>query len=63
MTDGCKVWKMCTHCGGAGEVERPGAEGSDVVECETCDGTGYIFWGWMSKDDYALPEGLPDPPE
>lgn len=34
----------CESCGGSGEIERMGSDNTDIyeVDCEECDGTGYV---------------------
>ena len=60
MADGSKVWQLCPVCKGSGLSPRRIAP--EVEEaCPQCSGEKYIFWGWMSKDDFELPADLPEP--
>lgn len=65
MTEGHYIWQQCPSCRGTGVNEKfvgdaDGVGGIVDVNCPTCDGDKYIFWGWMSKDNFALPDFLPD---
>lgn len=64
--EGHLVFKICTHCGGDGLSDRWNAdnEGQGSVgqgPCTICNGTGYILWGYMTKDNYTIPDDLPIP--
>ena len=64
MADGHIVWQRCPGCNGTGVdpkfVGNEQGSGSVVNDtCSVCDGDKYLLWGWMSKDDYELPDFLP----
>ena len=64
MADGHWIWKKCPWCSGTGQYIKVGGDNppeSSEVDCGYCDATGGIFWGWMSKDDYEIPDDLQNP--
>lgn len=64
MAEGHLIYRRCKWCDGTGQ--RQITTGSDPVviiegDCPYCATTGTIFWGWMTKDNFEIPDNLPDP--
>jgi len=53
MAEQFSIYKKCTNCKGTGvivvndEYYDPGPPSE--VPCDQCNGTGYIFWGYMEE--------------
>lgn len=62
MAEGSKIWRMCPYCIGKGQKDVSTIEGAVIEDCEWCDATGYIFFGWKAKEEEIIPANLPDPP-
>lgn len=64
MAEGHWIWKKCRWCDGTGQHTQVGGSEPpelNLVDCEYCDATGGIFWGWMSKDNLEIPDPLQEP--
>lgn len=66
MADGSLLFKICTHCGGDGLNPRTyydvsGNPTLGTADCGVCNGDKYILWGYMTKDDFTIPDDLPIP--
>lgn len=54
---GNKLYQKCRSCGGDGRKTVYTSNGDPVgtVACATCEGTGYIEWGWVMADEENTP--------
>lgn len=56
MAEGHKIYKRCDVCQGTGLRPNYSTEGSGSEVCNQCGGEGLFFFGWMTKEEYEMPE-------
>jgi len=65
MAEGHVIWQKCPDCDGTGvDPKFVGDQygSGEVIDdtCPKCSGDKYLVWGWQSKDNFELPEFLPE---
>mgnify|MGYP003592678603 CR=1 FL=1 len=63
--EGHWVYRICNQCMGHGHLNKissteGGGTTEETEECPACHGDKVYLWGYMTKDNYTLPDVIPE---